>query len=44
MRLDGAVARRVRDAGEHEALVHLIVIEEGLIRLVNLTGGDDTCA
>ena len=44
VRLDGAVARRVRDAGKHEALTHLIVIEEGLIRLVNLACGDDARA
>ena len=44
VRLDRAVARRVRDAGEHEALAHLIVIEEGLIRLIDLATGNDTRA
>ena len=33
--LDGAVGGRVRDAGEDEAVAHLIVVEEGLVGLVD---------
>lgn len=32
---DGAVGGRVGDAGEDEALLHLLVVEEGLVRLVD---------
>lgn len=32
---DGAVGGRVRDAGEDEALLHLLVVEEGLVGLVD---------
>merc|ERR1719325_61291 len=37
MRFDGHVGRGVRDARQAETLVHLIVVEEGLIRLVDGT-------
>ena len=40
MRDDRAVRRRVRDAGEHEAVVHLRVVEERLVALVDLARGD----
>jgi hypothetical protein len=35
---DGAVGGGVSDAGEDEALAHLVVIEERLVGLVNTTG------
>jgi hypothetical protein len=35
---DGAVGGGVGDAGEDEALAHLVVIKERLVRLVNATG------
>ncbi|OUS45302.1 hypothetical protein BE221DRAFT_49923, partial [Ostreococcus tauri] len=38
VRLDGAVRRRVGDAREHEAVAHLVVIQEGLVGLVDGTG------
>ena len=38
MRLVGAVGRRVGDAREHEAVAHLVVIQEGLVGLVDGTG------
>ena len=37
MRLDGAVRRRVRNAREHEAVAHLVVVKERLVGLVNGT-------
>ena len=36
--LDGAVGGGVGDAGEDEAVAHLVVIEEGLVGLVDGTG------
>merc|ERR1712146_546868 len=33
--LDGAVGRGVRDAGEREAVVELVVLEEALLRVVD---------
>ena len=36
---DGAVTHGVGNAGQHEAVAHLLVIEEGLVGLVDLTGG-----
>ena len=36
--LDGAVGGGVRDAGEREAGAHLVVVEEGLVGLVDGTG------
>ena len=42
--LNGAVGRGVGDAGEREALAHLIVVEEGSIGLVNGASGDDARA
>ena len=38
MGLDGAVGGGVGDAGEDEAVAHLVVIEEGLVGLVDGTG------
>lgn len=38
VRLDCAVAGWVCNACQHKACVHLIVIKESLLRLVNLTG------
>ena len=38
MGLDGAVGGGVGDAGEDEAVAHLIVVEEGLVGLVDGTG------
>jgi len=35
--LDGAVRGRVGDAGEHEAVAHLVVVKEGLVGLVDGT-------
>ena len=37
MGLDGAVRGRVGDAGEHEAVAHLVVIKERLVGLVDGT-------
>ena len=37
---DGAIRGRVRHAGEHEALTHLVVVEEGLVGLVDGPGLD----
>ena len=36
VRLDGAIGHGVGDAGEHKAVLHLLVVEEGLVGLVNL--------
>ena len=36
VRLDGDVGRRVGDAGQDEALTHLVVVQEGLVALINL--------
>eukprot|EP00959_Pyramimonas_sp_CCMP1952_P293347 6134993-Pyramimonas_sp.AAC.1 len=36
---DGAVTHGVRDAGQHKAVAHLLVIEEGLVGLVDGAGG-----
>ena len=36
VRLDGHVGRGVGDAGQHEALANLVVVQEGLIRLIHL--------
>ena len=38
MGLDGAVGGGVGDAGEDEAVAHLVGIEEGLVGLVDGTG------
>ena len=38
MGLDGAVGGGVGDAGEDEAVAHLVAIEEGLVGLVDGTG------
>merc|ERR1719408_528840 len=35
LRLDRAVRRRVRDAGQHEAVAHLVVVQERAVRLVD---------
>ena len=40
MRRDRAVARRVGDAGQHEALADLVVVEERLVRLVDAARDD----
>ena len=40
MRGDRAVARRVRDARQHEALADLVVVEEGLVGLVDAARDD----
>ena len=37
VRLDRAVRRRVRDAREHEAVTHLVVVQERLVGLVDGT-------
>jgi hypothetical protein len=37
--LDGAVAGGIGDAGQHEASLDLVIIEEALVALVNGTGG-----
>lgn len=34
---DGAIRRRISHASQHEAVVHLIVVEEGLVALINLS-------
>jgi hypothetical protein len=36
VRLDGAVRGGVRHAGQHEALLHLVIVQEGLVGLVDL--------
>ena len=40
MRRDRAVGRRVRHARQHEALADLVVVEEGLVRLVDAARDD----
>lgn len=40
MRRDRAVARRVGDARQHEALADLVVVEERLVRLVDAARDD----
>jgi hypothetical protein len=35
---DGAVRGWVGNAGEHESIAHLVVIQERLVRLVNSSG------
>eukprot|EP00414_Alexandrium_minutum_P009453 CAMPEP_0113833288 /NCGR_PEP_ID=MMETSP0328-20130328/7825_1 /TAXON_ID=39455 /ORGANISM="Alexandrium minutum" /LENGTH=61 /DNA_ID=CAMNT_0000801543 /DNA_START=106 /DNA_END=288 /DNA_ORIENTATION=- /assembly_acc=CAM_ASM_000350 len=40
MSLDGHIGGRVGDASEAEAIAHLIVVQEGLVRLVDGAGED----
>merc|ERR1719201_190210 len=40
MRLDGHVARRVGHAREAEALLHLVVVQEGLVGLIDAARDD----
>ena len=40
MRGDRAIRRRVGDAREHEAVAHLVIIKERLIRLVDRAGNN----
>ena len=42
VRLDRAIGRRVSDAREDEALAHLVVIQEGTVRLVHGAALNDT--
>lgn len=44
MGLDGAVGCWISDAGQGEALIDLIVIEEGLVAVVDTTGLHETSA
>ena len=37
VRGDGAVAGGVGDAGQHKAVCHLLIVEEGLVGLVDLS-------
>merc|ERR1712066_965707 len=43
MRLDCHIRGRVRHAREAEALVHLVIVQEGLVRLVDRAGDDLAC-
>merc|ERR1711988_597710 len=44
LRLNGAVRRRVRDARQHKAVAHLVVVEERAVRLVDRALLDDARA
>merc|ERR1719436_1996795 len=44
MRLDCHIRGRVCHAREAEALVHLVIVQEGLVRLIDRARDDLACA